>query len=220
MRLCAFAFLSMSLAIRLDAQTCKTLEESKPIPAVDVLFDSAALANALPAADTSGPREMVFTLITGARPLVSNMDSTVMHPVNDAAIQALETSSRPGSRSFAPAFRVRVVLDQVAHPASLTIEKSVLCGPEMIGTPAPIRTVTRITPAGSGPPPQPRPVTARLRIGRNGQVMRVELGAGSGDRELDQALKDGMMRNRFKPALLDGRPIEVWTGNGKLEIAR
>lgn len=215
----ALLFSGSFLATDLSQAGCTVLEESKAVPAVDAVFDSAKLAAALPAMDAAAPNEMVFTLLTGARPIVQNVDSTNKTAVNDETIKQLLATSRAGSRSFAPAFKVRVVLGEAGKPQSLNVEHSVLCGPEMIGSPAPPQVVRRMSPPGS-PPPRPREVSPRMRIGVNGQVMRVDLGAGTGDRDLDDAMRDAMRRNRFRPALLDGRPIEVWLGNGKLEIAR
>lgn len=206
-----------------DAQApmgCTVLEESKEIPAVDAVFDSAKLVGALPAVDAAAPSEMVFTLLTGARPIVQNVDSTNKHAVNDETMKQLVAASRAGSREFAPAFKVRVVLGEAGKPLSLNVERSTLCGPEMIGSPPPIQMRTTVRPANAPPPPRPRSVSARLRIGVTGQVKRVDLGSGSGDRDLDQAMRDAMMRGRYRPALLDGRPVEVWVGQGKLEIAR
>jgi hypothetical protein len=197
------------------------LEEKKAIPAVDALFDSAKLVAALPAADTAAPNEMVFTVIPGGRADVRNVDSTNTLSSSVETGAQLAAWARPASRSFAPAFKVRVLLGAAGNPFSMNIERSVLCGPEMIGPPQPV-TLNRVIPAGpgSGPPTRPRSVTPRVRVGVDGLVRRVDLGSGSGDRDFDRAVQDASMRQRYKPAMLDGRPVEVWIGQGRLEIAR
>jgi hypothetical protein len=214
----AAAFIA-ALPTAMEAQVeCRVLEEAKAIPAVDALVDSAALVAGMPSADTAGPHEMVFTILTGARPLAYNVDSTVTHTVSAEAAEQLLARIRPGSRSFAPAFRMRVVLGDGARLASLSVEKSVLCPPEMVGQASPINF--RVPAAAGSPPPKPRPVTTRLLIAATGRVVRVDIGLGSGSADIDRALRDGLVRNTYRPATLDGRPIDVWLTRDRVEIAR
>ena len=199
-----------------QSRTCKPIAEPKEIPSVGAFFDSVALAAALPSADSLDPPERVLTVVRGARPrlLVNDSDS----PRFNADVgQKILASLKPAAKS-APAFRLAIA----SGPSpNLTIERSVLCDPEVVGGEVVKTLQFSVEPArGSGGPPpvRPRPVTPRLKIGLNGEVLDVDLGTGSGNPDLDRSLAQSLQKQHYRPALLDGHPVVVTLKAGKAEL--
>ena len=194
---------------------CKPLAEPKELPGVDALFDSSALVAILPVGDTAGPTEDVLTIVTGSKPRIYVNDSAATRFDAAATDQVIKTL-RSSSKSAAPAFRLRVT---PGKPLGLTIERPQFCAPDTVGDPIVKTSVTTVQRAGT-PRPQPRPVTPRIKIGVNGEVLDVVLGNGSGMPELDRALEQSIRSQQWRPALLDGHPIVVISTAGKIEIVR
>ncbi|MBL0171009.1 MAG: energy transducer TonB [Gemmatimonadaceae bacterium] len=74
--------------------------------------------------------------------------------------------------------------------------------------------------AGGPPRSTPTRVTPRLHIDMAGRVVDVDLGSGSGYDEVDRSIQASMRAQRFSPALLDGKPAEVWLSANKAELVR
>ena len=47
-------------------------------------------------------------------------------------------------------------------------------------------------------------------VDKNGNVIRVQIAASSGNDLLDEAALQGAYKNKFKPAIRDGQPISMW----------
>ncbi len=211
--------LSMVPAAGIAQEGCKVLTEVTKLPAVTALLDSAALVANLPAPNAGAPGEVLVSVMTGATPQVYVMDSVAAAATGVAVQERVLVSLKPGIRNAIPAFRVRVVL---AQPAAIHLEPSVLCEPKAT-TPPRQASFTYVTPAGPGAPqvrPQPRSVSPRIKIGSNGEVLQVDLGAGTGVPEADRSLRQALEGQRYQPALLDGRPVQVWLREKKVELVR
>lgn len=63
-------------------------------------------------------------------------------------------------------------------------------------------------------------VTPRIKIGVNGEVLQVDLGAGTGYPDGDRSLRQSLESQRYEPALLDGRPVQVWLRGKSVELVR
>ena len=209
--------LSMFPAVGDAQEGCEPLTEVTKLPALAALLDSAALAANLPAPNAGTPSEVVVSVITGSTPRAHVMDSVTAAATGTAVQERVLASLKPGARNAIPAFRVRVVL---AQPAAVSVEPSVLCEPKAT-TPPKQASFTYVTPAGPGAPRvRPRPVSPRIKIGSNGEVLQVDLGAGTGFADADRSLRQALEGQRFQPALLDGRPVPVWLGDKKVELVR
>ena len=212
----AFGLLA-SPAIATAQEGCKALTEAHKLPAVNTLLDSSALVANLPAPIAGGPAEVLVSVLTGATPQVYVMDSAAAGVAGPTIRDRVTTAIRPGARNAIPAFRVRVSL---AQPGTLSLEPSVLCDPKPTGPPRQA-SFTTIVPAGPGaPPPRPRTVVPRIKIGVNGEVLQVDLGAGTGYADGDRSLRQAMQGQRYEPALLDGRPVQVWLREKRVELVR
>ena len=198
-------------------EACKPVTEANKLPALATLVDSAALIAGLPAPNEGGPTEVVISVLTGPAPQAHIMDSLSAEPgtvVKDRVLASL----KPGTRSAIPAFRIRVLLG--ATPA-VYVEPSILCDPKPIGPPG-RASFTVVTPGGPGAPrpPRPRDVNPRIKIGVNGEVLQVDLLGGTGYPEGDRSLRQSLEAQRFSPARLDGRPVQVWFRDRKAELVR
>jgi len=220
--ICCIALGIFTISAVADAQErCKPLTEAKKLPALAMLLDSGGVVTNLPAPDSSGPAEVLMSVTTGATPRAFVMDSLAAKTsAAKAVLERVLSSLKPDARNAIPAFRVRVVLGQ---PASVYIEPSVLCGPRAKGPPA--RASFTITgpagPPGSGArPPRPQPVNPRIKIGINGEVLQVDLDGGTGYPDGDRSIRQAHEGQRYEPALLDGRPVQVWLRGKDVEIVR
>ena len=197
---------------------CNLLTESKKLPALTTLLDSAAVVANLPPPDAAGPAEVLVSVMTGATPRAHVMDSVAAAATGTTVMERVLASLKPGARTAIPAFRVRVVL---AQPASVYVEPSLLCDPRPMGPPARQASFTVISPSRSGsPPPRPRAVTPRIKIGVNGEVLQVDLGGGTGYPEGDRSIRQALEGQRYEPARLDGRPVQVWLREKRVELVR
>ncbi|MFN0180317.1 MAG: energy transducer TonB [Gemmatimonadales bacterium] len=179
---------------------------------MDNVVDSAALAASLPA-DAEGV--FLFSVAGGAggalsaRPIEDRGSR-----ISDSITALVAAALRANPDVVGPAVRLRVT----AGPQfAFAIEKSVLCPP----TAPPSTTVSRISITTTAPPPdRVRSPKYRLRISVDGAVVETELRSSSGVPELDREVMSDVSRFRFEPALLDGKPVEVWLEGGRVEIIR
>jgi hypothetical protein len=209
--------LSMYPSVAATQEGCKPLTDVTKLPALNALLDSAALVANLPAPNADTPGEVVVSVMTGTMPQAHVMDSVTAAATGTTVQERVLASLKPGARNAIPAFRVRVVLTQ---PATVSVEPSVLCEPKAT-TPPKQASFTYVTPAGPGAPGvRPRPVSPRIKIGSNGEVLQVDLGAGTGFADGDRSLRQALEGQRYQPALLDGRAVPVWLREKKVELVR
>ncbi|HEX9565862.1 MAG TPA: hypothetical protein VF981_17920 [Gemmatimonadaceae bacterium] len=208
---------------RAPQNACHPLADPRRFPALDALLDSAALVAGLPAGGPSDPQDLLVSVRLGGTHEAYFVDSLKAHTRGNEIIQHVLATVRKEARVELSHFRVRIL---GGNPAALTLERSILCEPELPpGASQRIsysRTVVTRGAAGDRPQPPPRlrSVTPRLRIGAAGEVRQVDLGSGTGDLSVDRQMQDSYRRLRYRPALLDGRPIEVWLRGTSVEIAR
>ena len=54
-------------------------------------------------------------------------------------------------------------------------------------------------------------VTLQFLIDTDGRVLESKLQKSSGHRGLDEAARSGLSKCRFKPPMVDGKPVRAWT---------
>jgi hypothetical protein len=219
---CVILGLFTTPGVAVAQEGCKPLTEAKKLPALSALLDSASVVANLPAPDQGGPAEVLVSVMTGATPRVFVMDSLAAQTAAGTALVERVTSSlKPSARNAIPAFRLRVVFGQAA---SANVEPSVLCAPRATGAPQGQVSFTVVGPAGppgsAARPPRPQSVTPRIKIGVNGEVLQVDLGSGTGYPDGDRSLRQSLEGQRYEPALLDGRPVQVWLKQKQVELVR
>ena len=213
--------LVLTPAIAVAQEECKPLTDASKLPALNKLLDSAKVVASLPAADLGGPTEVLLSVMTGATPSAVVMDSVVAKSAMGTAVRDRVLSSlRPDARNAIPAFRVRVTLGQAL---GVNAEPSVLCPPRPTTSPG-RASFTIVTPAGPpgsvSRPPRPREISPRIKIGVNGEVLQVDLGGGTGFADGDRSVRQALEGQRYVPALLDGRPVQVWLRDKRVELVR
>lgn len=219
-RMILFALL-LSPVLAVAQDDCRPLTDATKLPVLGKLLDSAAVVTNLPAADQSGPAEVLVSVMTGATPSAVVMDSVVAKSAMGAIVlDRVLSSLRPDARNAVPAFRVRVTLGQAL---GVNAEPSVLCPPRPT-TPPGRASFTIVSPAGPpgsvSRPPRPRDISPRIKIGVNGEVLQVDLGGGTGYADGDRAIRQSLEGQRYQPALLDGRPVQVWLRDKRVELVR
>ena len=199
---------------------CLPLAQPKRMPALGALLDSISLANHFQVADTTTAPIVVGVFLSNPPSGVVLDGSTSPFPA-DSALRLVLASLRSASKSSPVAFRVHV---EPGRTPRISLERSFLCAPELLEEetlkiPFKVgRVVSGSTP--SGMPSEPRSVTPRLRINSSGRVVSVDLVGGTGFPEIDRGMRDGLLRQSYRPALLDGRPVEVWLTGAQVEVVR
>jgi TonB family protein len=192
---------------------CKAAQWPKKLPALDAILDSAALAASSDSFAFGDTPALVFSLLyqESSLPTVFLLaPDTLSQAAAASRIDALSRLLRPFSPPH-PMGAVRVNLMAGIH-ATATIGRSVYCPPEVAGGTSGPRTlmVTR-SPGDRLPSPGRSPrIDVKVSIDEEGGVTDVRLNAGSGIRDLDEALITELWKLRFLPALVDGLAIPSW----------
>lgn len=216
----AVAALALTAATRAAAQdTCHALEP-KMTPSVAVLFDSTALASRLPVGTLGDLGEVQITVVTGPKPRGYVLNSDPADTTASGFIEQILGTLRP-SRSAPPAFRLHVTFG--ASP-TMKVAPALLCDPVALTEPKPVSYTVVVPSSARGSVgaagTRPRPVTPSVRIGVNGEVLRVDVGAGTGNSQLDRSIQQSFQAQRWRAATLDGRPMSVIVTGKKVEIVR
>jgi hypothetical protein len=210
----------LGAAAAIGQQECRPLNLPKRIRSLDLVVDSTALVTRLQALDALHPAEVIVSVLLangGSGHVVTESPDTA---TGDQVVQHVVASLRPISKDAPAAFRVHV---RFGPTPSIALEPSLLCAPVAVDEKGEIRVPffeVRRVPEGSLPPRPLRDVTPSLRIDPTGRVLEVNLGSGTGSSEVDRGLREMMLGERYRPALLDGRPVEVWLTGKRVELVR
>jgi len=200
---------------------CQPLAQPKRMPPLDALVDSVGLLTGLQAAATDGAEEIVIGVRASDQPRGHLVGAT--QPADGEVVLGLVLAAlRPAGKDTPAAFRILV---RPGKHAVVRLDRSVLCAPELqegegVKLPPIVKEgrVTSTTNPNDRPPEEMRPVTVKLRINTSGAVTEVNLVNGSGFPEFDRLTRETMGRRHYRPALLDGRPVEVWLTGDKTEL--
>ena len=55
-------------------------------------------------------------------------------------------------------------------------------------------------------------VTMQFLLGPDGRVIDTKIQKSSGFRSLDEAARSALAKCRFRPPMVDGKPVQAWTG--------
>jgi len=101
--------------------------------------------------------------------------------------------------------------------------RSVLCWPTAIEgqNTSPVFGTGRMTTfkPSAIPGARPEPIRAKLLVSADGVVTSVTILSGSGYPEIDRDYVTRAKAQRYRPALLDGRPVAVWVEAGTIRLA-
>jgi hypothetical protein len=201
------------------AAKCDPVPTPRALTSVDAVLDSTALMAGLAAISTDVRDEVTLSIRFGGRPTGHVVDVAQPSPMQSSLLDLVLASVRSGGAAIA----TRVVVLPGPTPV-VRLDRSILCAPEARGggsgsrQPAVVGRVTSSAPGGV--PTQPREVRARVRISDSGNVLAVEILQGSGYAEIDRAVRESSLSKKYTPALLDGRPVEVWLTENRVELVR
>ena len=199
---------------------CKPLPDPKRLPGLDAVTDSAALVTRLAALD-SIPGEIIVSVWYAEHPAAYAVDAVLpLSVTHEAVLAAVSAALRPAQKDSPAAFRIRT---QLRKTPRVVLERSILCSPTTedgspVRGPVMIGRVTSTNPLPA--PTNARPVELKMRVSSSGEVLEVNLLSGSGIAEVDRSLVETTRNERFRPALLDGRPVEVWLRGNRIELVR
>jgi hypothetical protein len=192
------------------------------MPPIDALLDTLGLRPRLEAADTAAVGELIVSVWLEHPPSGFMVEGSAKRSAPKAVLELVLSSVRQASRDAPPVFRV--VIEGGLAP-KVRLQRSVLCRPELLrdnlSPKAPVAVGRVITATRSGAPPsEPRTVTPKIRIDSTGAVVEVNIGIGSGYREIDHVMSENLLATRYSPARLDGRAVEVWLIGTRVDLVR
>jgi hypothetical protein len=190
-------------------QECAETTIPKTLPAPHDIIDSTGAIDELRAFDKLA-RDMQFSLV------YTDDDSTpAVSPLEGADIQAsfvLVRSLWPQKPTGTWAVRVHIRQDSTTGAATLTLQRSIYCPPVPEPRPPLARRIgALVQPGDHRPPPGVQRITVKFEswIDEEGNVISVHVTQSSGFADMDNQLAQDWLRRRFKPALIDGRPIKA-----------
>lgn len=198
------------------APECRPLADPKRLPSLGSLVDSAGFVAALPPSiDTAGIQ------LGLAFPSAGGSIAVFVIEPSDSASQALarrvEALVVPHGVPGGTTIRIRI-----RSATDIRVERSILCPPVPVDSAVPKRltmAMGRVSSQEELALLKWTPVI-RMRIGIDGRVVDARLQPGSGRRDIDQQALEPVYQRRWRPATLDGRPVEVWFANDRVELVR
>lgn len=202
------------------APNCRRLDLPRRLPTVADLVDSAALARRLVGAPIGGSSEIELGLAfpqPSGSPQAWVIDSGIS-PDEQARVAGLVQAALRADGA-PPGTTLRVLL-RATDPIGVEIRRSILCSPVPLDAASATQPAVQVVSGGRPAPDQRWKAVIRQRIGADGVVLDARLQPGSGKPELDRLALLPVFARRWRPATLDGRPVEVWFAKDRAESAR
>jgi hypothetical protein len=192
----------------------------KRLPVVADVIDSAALADRLSGDPVPGSSEIqlgvAFPRPSG--PPQSWVIASGLTPDAQARLAVLvQATLRPAGAPPGTTLRIHL---RLTAPIGVRLQRSILCPPAPLDSAASTEPRVQMTDGVRPAPPQSWKAVIRQRIGTDGVVVDARLQPGSGKPEIDRVALLPVFARRWRPATLDGRPVEVWFANGRAVLAR
>jgi hypothetical protein len=202
------------------APECRSLDTPKRLPAVAELIDYATLASRLAAAplDRSPGIQLGVAFPDPAGPPQAwVIDSGVNPDVYPRLAGLVQAALRADGAPPGTTLRIQV---RATDPVGMEIQRSMLCSPVPLDAISPTQPAVQVVSGGRPVPDQRWKAVIRQRIGADGVVLEARLQPGSGKPELDRLALLPVYARRWRPATLDGRPVEVWLVKDRVDLAR
>ncbi len=201
-------------------QKCSPHNEPRKLPPVDAVVDSAALGAALDSLAGDGFLDARIAVHQGKAGSAALFRIGSDPAPGDPVLAAIGAVLRPDLEAIGASVVLRARIEQ---GILLVVEHSVFCAPVIVPGSTVQRSVVQVTAAEAAQVQagnRIRTPVLRVRIGLDGIVREVQLQSGSGLRSLDADLIRITEQTRYLPALLNGRPVEVWLIRNRAEIIR
>ena len=202
------------------APECRPLATPERLPTVEELIDSTALATRMAVEPVPAVTEIqlgvAYPRTSGAPEawVIDSADSpdwgSRLAGLVQAALRA--DGARPGTT-------LRIHL-RATPPIEVRVQRSILCAPLPLDSKGSAQPAVQVTGGGRPAPPQHWNAVIRQRIGPDGVVLDARLQPGSGKPELDRLALLPVFARRWRPATLDGRPVEVWLVKNRADLTR
>ena len=200
--------------------TCRRLDLPRRMPAVADVVDSAALASRLAGATIAGSPEVELGLAfprPSGFPQVWVIDPSATPDAGSRLAGLVQAALRADGAPAGTTLRIHL---RVTPPIEMRIERSMLCAPVPLDSEGSAQPAVQVTSGSRPAPPQRWTAVIRQRIGADGVVLDARLQPGSGKPELDRLALQPVFARRWRPATLDGRPVEVWLLRDRADLAR
>lgn len=204
-----------TMPLRAQHQECAETTVPATLPPAHEIIDSAAVISELRADHRLGDH-MLFSLLytpDDSAPQVSPMEGA-----DPEAAFVLLRSIWPEKSTDRWAVRVRIDGDSGTRNASLVLQRSIYCPPvPERRSPVGRRIRVEMRPGDHRPPPGVQSITIKLEalIDEGGYPISVRITQSSGFTDMDAQIAAEWQTRKFKPALLDGRPIKAWWGSDR-----
>jgi len=204
----------------LPAPNCRRLDLPRRLPAIAELVDSAALASRLVGVPIAGSPEVELGLAfprPSGSPQVWAINPDDTPDAGSRLAGLVQASLRADGAPPGTTLRIHLRADP---PIGVRVQRSILCAPVSLDSGGTIQPAVQVTGGVRPAPPQRWNSVIRQRIGADGVVLDARLQPGSGKPELDRLALLPVFARRWRPATLDGRPVEVWLVKDRADLAR
>ena len=210
---------SRAEAAQSPAPDCRRLDLPRRLPAMADLVDSAALASRLVGTFAGSPEVelgLAFPRPSGS-PQAWVIDSGDSPDAGSRLAGLVQAALRPDGAPPGTTLRIHI---HATQPIGVRVQRSILCAPVPLDSGGSAQPAVQVTGGGRPAPPQRWKAVIRQRIGADGVVLDARLQPGSGKAELDRLALLPVFARRWRPATLDGRPVEVWVVRDRADLAR
>lgn len=202
------------------APVCRQLDLPRRLPAMGDLIDSAVLASRLGGAPIAGSPEVELGLAfprPSGSPQAWVIDSGDTPDAGSRLAGVVQAALRADGAPPGTTLRIHL---RVTPPIEVRVQRSILCAPVPLDSRGLAQPTVQVTGGVRQVPPQRWNAVVRQRIGADGVVLDARLQPGSGKPELDRLALLPVFARRWRPAALDGRPVEVWLVKDRADLAR
>jgi hypothetical protein len=184
------------------------------------LLDSGALASRLVGAPIAGSSEvelgLAFPRLSGS-PQAWVIDSGDTSAAGTRLVELVQAALRADRVPAGTTLRIHL---RTTPPTGVRVQRSILCAPVPLDSGGSAQPAVHVDGGLRPAPPQRWNAVIRQRIGADGVVLDARLQPGSGKPELDRLALLPAFARHWRPATLDGRPVEVWFAKDRAELAR
>lgn len=202
------------------ALECRPLATPERLPTVAELIDSTALATRMAGEPVPAATEVQLAVAfprTPGSPEAWVIDSGDRPDGGSRLAGQVQAALRAdGAR---PGTTLRIHL-RTTPPIGVRVQRSILCAPVPLDSGGSAQPAVHVDGGLRPAPPQRWNAVIRQRINADGVVLDARLQPGSGKPELDRLALLPVFARRWRPATLDGRPVEVWFARDRAELAR
>jgi TonB family protein len=209
-----------AVAMPADSEDCRPLAEPKRLPEPALVLDTAGLFARLETVAPISPGDVAVSMLWSDHPEGYLLGELPRPPWHNIVLEHLLASVRPPPQHESLAVQVHM---QVRPSRTVRLARAILCAPQAVEdlnvSPASGAGRGKTVAPSSTPGVHPHRVRTKMLVSASGAVTAVTILSSSGYPDVDQALVWSMKARRYRPALLDGRPVAVWISDAGIRLA-